>query len=107
MRDLFSGFNIRMKVRCSFALNPVGRNHVGSWVISILIFIEHWLSTYEPRNAGNKDLMTTMPLILFPKQKELVIFLMEMVSLNPNFLCASTAAFTQTCGIITPTIAAE
>jgi hypothetical protein len=23
MRDLFSGFNIRMKVRCSFALNPV------------------------------------------------------------------------------------
>ena len=37
-------------------------------------FIEHWCVTYDPRNAGS-ELPTLMPFIMFPKQKELVMFL--------------------------------
>lgn len=41
-------------------------------------FICHWLDTYDPRNAGGGN-MTRLPLILFPKQAELVEFLLELV----------------------------
>lgn len=39
-------------------------------------FINDWVSTYDPRNAG-KDIPTTLPFILFDKQKEFVDFLLE------------------------------
>ena len=41
-------------------------------------FIEDWGVTYDPRNAS-KDLPTTMPFILFPRQQEFVDFLMECI----------------------------
>lgn len=37
-------------------------------------FINHWCDTYDPRNAGS-SLPIRLPLILFPKQQELVEFL--------------------------------
>lgn len=41
-------------------------------------FIEHWCCTYDPRNA-QKDLPTTMPFILFKRQRELVQFVHQCV----------------------------
>lgn len=41
-------------------------------------FIEHWCVTFDPRNAGS-DKPTNMPFVLFPKQKEFVIFLQECI----------------------------
>jgi phage terminase large subunit len=37
-------------------------------------FIEHWVTTYDPRNAGTGH-PVTMPFILFPKQREMVDFI--------------------------------
>jgi len=41
-------------------------------------FIEHWCDTYDPRVAGSGRL-ARMPFILFPKQRELVNFIMAMI----------------------------
>lgn len=41
-------------------------------------FINHWCDTYDPRVAGTKT-PTHMPLILFPKQEELVHFLVALI----------------------------
>lgn len=38
-------------------------------------FICHWMNTYDPRNAGRG--LTTLPFILFNRQRELVEFLFE------------------------------
>lgn len=38
-------------------------------------FIEHFTDTYDPRNAGDPNKMTRMPLVLFKRQRELVTFL--------------------------------
>lgn len=38
-------------------------------------FIEHWVDTYDPRNAG-RSLPTRLPLVLFDRQKDLVAFLL-------------------------------
>lgn len=37
-------------------------------------FIEHWCITYDPRNAS-QQLPTTMPFLMFPRQREFVAFL--------------------------------
>jgi phage terminase large subunit len=37
-------------------------------------FIEHWVLTYDPRNAGTGR-PVTLPFILFPKQREMVEFI--------------------------------
>jgi len=48
-------------------------------------FIEHWMNTYDPRNAsGSKP--STMPFILFPRQKELIQFLRSCISLETSGL---------------------
>ena len=41
-------------------------------------FIEDWLSTYDPRNAGT-DKPAHMPFVLFPKQREFILYLKSMV----------------------------
>lgn len=41
-------------------------------------FIEHWGITYDPRNAGT-EFPTTMPFVLFPRQAELIEFIIECV----------------------------
>lgn len=38
-------------------------------------FIEHWVSTYDPRNSGSGT-PSKMPFILFPRQRDLVEFLL-------------------------------
>lgn len=48
-------------------------------------FIEHWCSTYDPRNAGSGKL-TTLPFILFPRQRELVQFLQACILAEANGL---------------------
>jgi phage terminase large subunit len=51
-------------------------------------FIEDWCITYDPRNATDSDpnKLTTMPFILFPKQKEFVTFLYSCMLDKENAL---------------------
>ena len=42
-------------------------------------FINHWCDTYDPRNAGT-DTPTRMPFILFPRQEEMVLFLLACLT---------------------------
>lgn len=48
-------------------------------------FIEDWLDTYDPRNAGTEKL-TKMPFILFDKQKEFIEYLYKLVISQENGL---------------------
>lgn len=48
-------------------------------------FIEHWCITYDPRNAGT-GLPTTMPFVLFRKQKDLVRWLIDRIEGSENGL---------------------
>ena len=49
-------------------------------------FIEHWCITYDPRNASIDGLPTTMPFILFDKQKDLINQIIEWVDDQENGL---------------------
>jgi phage terminase large subunit len=48
-------------------------------------FIEDWIDTFDPRNVGT-DRLTTMPLIMFPRQVELVRFLFALMDGQGNGL---------------------
>ncbi len=48
-------------------------------------FIEHWCCTYDPRKVGT-GLPTNMPFMLFPKQKELVLWFHALVLDQENGL---------------------
>ena len=48
-------------------------------------FIEHFLSTYDPRLAGSER-PTTMPFILFPRQREFIHWLHQLVLIQNNGL---------------------
>lgn len=56
------------------------RAFYASGVDGCIAFINHWIDTHEPRNAGKKDpvtgqrLETVMPLILFPRQEQMLRF---------------------------------
>ena len=52
--------------------------HAAEW-------IEHWCVTYDPRNAGTA-IPTKMPFVLFPKQREMVQFLLECLQAETNGL---------------------
>ena len=41
-------------------------------------FINHWVDTYDPRNAGTNT-PTHLPLVMFQRQEDLVSFLLEMI----------------------------
>jgi phage terminase large subunit len=41
-------------------------------------FIEHWMTTYDPRNAGTGKL-SYLPFVLFPKQRLFVKFIFDML----------------------------
>lgn len=49
-------------------------------------FINHWMSTVDPRNSGVEGKLSEMPFILFDKQKELIWFLDDLVANNVNGL---------------------
>lgn len=42
-------------------------------------FIMDWVDTYDPRNAGKDGMLTRMPFVLFPRQKEMIHFLDAML----------------------------
>lgn len=42
-------------------------------------FILDWVDTYDPRNAGKEGMLTRMPFLLFPRQKEMIHFLQAML----------------------------
>lgn len=42
-------------------------------------FIMDWVDTYDPRNAGKDGMLTRMPFLLFPRQKEMIAFLQAML----------------------------
>lgn len=48
-------------------------------------FIEHWMSTYDPRNAGSEK-PSKMPFVLFDKQREMVKYLYQLIKSNDNGL---------------------
>lgn len=48
-------------------------------------FIAHWCDTYDPRNAGSV-VPTKIPFVLFPRQVDLVNFLMAMLRAESNGL---------------------
>ncbi len=43
-------------------------------------FIEHWMTTYDPRNAGDASKLTTMPFVLFQRQRDLVLFIQMLLA---------------------------
>lgn len=49
-------------------------------------FIEHWCDTSDPRNAAKPGALTSMPMVLFPRQKELVNFFHQLVTVGANGL---------------------
>lgn len=49
-------------------------------------FIEDWCETFDPRNAGTGR-PTTMPFILFPRQREFIEFLYQCYTHNAHALC--------------------
>jgi phage terminase large subunit len=42
-------------------------------------FIMDWVDTYDPRNAGKPGMLTRMPFLMFPRQKEMLRFLQAML----------------------------
>jgi len=42
-------------------------------------FITDWVDTYDPRNAGKSGMLTRMPFLLFPRQKEMIRFLQAIL----------------------------
>jgi phage terminase large subunit len=49
-------------------------------------FIEHWGTTYDPRNAGDPEKLTTMPFIMFERQREMVEWLMACLDAQTDGL---------------------
>jgi phage terminase large subunit len=42
-------------------------------------FVMDWVDTYDPRNAGKPGMLTRMPFLMFPRQKEMLRFLQAML----------------------------
>lgn len=49
-------------------------------------FINDWIDTFDPRGALDPAILTTPPLILFPKQREFVQFLHQLIINQANGL---------------------
>lgn len=49
-------------------------------------WINHWAVTYDPRKAGDPDIPTTMPFVLFDRQEELATFLLACIDEQQNGL---------------------
>lgn len=63
---------LRANPALQFGIAERYRNDPVAW-------ITHWAVTYDPRKAGT-DLPTTMPFILFDRQKDLAEFLLQCIS---------------------------
>jgi phage terminase large subunit len=60
--------------------------HYASGVEGCIAFIEDWVDTFDPRNVGKPGKLATMPLIMFPRQHELVRFLFALIEQEANGL---------------------
>lgn len=49
-------------------------------------FINDWVDTFDPRNSGKPGMLTRMPFLLFPRQKEMIYFLQAMLDGEENGL---------------------
>jgi phage terminase large subunit len=67
------------RVRKNPKLIPGIIKHYARGLDGCIEFIEDWLDTYDPRNAGKSDKLATMPLIMFPRQRDLVEFIFRLV----------------------------
>ena len=69
----------RAKRQAEFDLNPeeviAAEKHYSTNPVD---FINHWCNTYDPRNSGTSKLVN-MPLIMFRRQEELVMFIMACI----------------------------
>jgi len=62
------------------------QEHARAYYKSHLIeFIEDWCVTYDPRNAGT-GVPTTMPFVMFPKQKQLANWIVDKIDGRENGL---------------------
>ncbi len=43
-------------------------------------FINHWCDTYDPRNANTPGKLTRMPLVMFPRQADMIDFFMAIIA---------------------------
>lgn len=50
-------------------------------------FIEHWLITYDPRNAGNDAKLVKMPFVLFQRQREYIDWIYALIGAQNDGLC--------------------
>lgn len=65
-------------------------------------FINHWMDTYDPRNAGVEGKLTRMPFILFERQAELVEFLYRLIDEEEDGLiekCRDAGATWVSCAV--------
>jgi phage terminase large subunit len=74
------------RVRKDHKLIPGIVKYYGRGVEGCIEFIEDWLDTYDPRNAGKGEKLAIMPFIMFPRQRELVEFLFAMIEQDANGL---------------------
>lgn len=85
-----------------FELNPeLVESALAYYAARPIEFINHWVDTFDPRNAG-RGLPVRMPLILFEKQQELIEFVLACLKDEQNGLaekCRDMGA-TWTCGAL-------
>jgi phage terminase large subunit len=74
------------RVRLNPKIVPGIIKHYGRGLDGCIEFIEDWLDTYDPRNAGKSDKLATMPLIMFPRQRDLVEFIFCLIEAEASGL---------------------
>lgn len=57
-------------------LHRDGITDPAQWTERCVDFINHWCTTFDPRNAGKHGKMVQMPLVLFRRQEDLVHFVL-------------------------------
>ena len=85
--DYTKAFNSRIKRLQKIKDTGTGQYAWHYYQENPIDFIEHWVMTYDPRNSTTgSDRPTSMPFILFPKQKEMVRFILDCVENQNNGL---------------------
>ncbi len=85
--DYTKVFNARIKRLQKIKGTGTGQHAWHYYQENPIDFIEHWVMTYDPRNStSGSNRPTSMPFILFPKQKEMVGFILDCVENQNNGL---------------------
>lgn len=86
--DYVEAFALRQQQLLEMGNRPVlvrGAKEYYSQPEHLVEFIEDWCETYDPRNAGT-DIPTRMPFLLFPRQRELLEYLVTLLKSQQNGL---------------------